>query len=405
MAELPLGYLIAVVLYSLGTVLALRPPRKPRPLAAIGFRVGVSFSELPVVVLALLGVATAQALAGGNLDAPAGWAVLGLAIVCAAGLVEVTRRALLARPRVERALADELGPDWRTSLDAATAAQLRHRPSLLRIVLTPWPVRPRSVERIANISYGDAGQRNRLDVYRHRSRPSNAPILVYFHGGGYFSGRKSREARLLLHRLADRGWVCISANYRLRPAATFPDHLIDAKKAVAWARDQGRRYGADPAALFVAGSSAGGHLAALIALTADEPGFQPGFEHADTSVAAAICLYGYFGAYYGQGPATSPRAYVRPEAPPFFIAQGDHDTYSPQFLTIARTFVAELRKRSNQPVVYAELPGAQHAFDVFHSIRFEAVVAGIEAFAGWQLAKRAPASTARDGPRTPARSS
>lgn len=89
--------------------------------------------------------------------------------------------------------------------------------------------------------------------------------------------------------------MCISANYRLRPAVTFPDHLIDVKKVIAWAREHARDYGADPSAVFVAGSSSGGQLAALAALTSNDPRYQPGFEHADTSVNAAICLHGYYG--------------------------------------------------------------------------------------------------------------
>jgi acetyl esterase/lipase len=58
------------------------------------------------------------------------------------------------------------------------------------------------------------------------------PVLVYFHGGGYFSGAKSREARLLLEGLASRGWVCVSANYRLIPAQ-FPAQVEDAKRVIA----------------------------------------------------------------------------------------------------------------------------------------------------------------------------
>ena len=50
-------------------------------------------------------------------------------------------------------------------------------------------------------------------------------------------------------------------------------------------------------------------------------------------------------------------------APPFFVAQGASDTYSPEFLEIARRFVEELRGTSSQPVVHAELPGGQHGFD------------------------------------------
>jgi acetyl esterase/lipase len=76
-----------------------------------------------------------------------------------------------------------------------------------------------------------------------------------------------------------------------------------------------------------------------------------------------------------------PFAYVRPDAPPFFVAHGDHVTYVP--VEGARHFQATLRQVSSLPVVYAELPGAQHSFDLFHSIRFETLIDGIEAVAAW----------------------
>jgi acetyl esterase/lipase len=379
------GYLVGVILAAAGTLLALLPVRPPRALRSASYSVSIAFSELPLLFMAMLLVTTVLTVAGGDIDSPAGWAAVGGAVVTMLGQATLARRGVRARPAVEHALDDALGADWRSSIDPALAGRLRRRLPLARILLLPWPwvARPRSVERIANVRYGDAGRRNLLDVYRHRSRPAGAPTLVYLHGGGFFSGRKERDARPLLHRLANQGWVCISANYRLRPAATFPDHLIDAKKAIAWARDQGREYGADPTTVFVGGSSAGGHMAAMAALTPNDPAFQPGFESADTSIAAAICLFGYFGNYYGHGAASSPRSYIRADAPPFFVAQGDHDTYSPQFVDIARGFAGELGATSSRPVVYAELPGGQHSFDLFHSIRFETVVDGIEAFAAW----------------------
>jgi len=166
-----------------------------------------------------------------------------------------------------------------------------------------------------------------------------------------------------------------------RPAAQHPDHLIDLKKVIAWVRAHGHEYGADPALLFVSGSSAGGHMASLAALTPNDPTFQPGFEDTDTSVTAAVGLNGYYGNYYGRGAASSPLAYVRSDAPPFFMAHGDRDTMVP--VDNARHFADELHSVSTTPVVYAELPGAQHAFDLFHSLRFEMVVDAIEAFAAW----------------------
>ena len=222
-----------------------------------------------------------------------------------------------------------------------------------------------------------------LDVYRHRSRPTGCPTLVHLHGGAFRRGRKSKEARLLLYRLASRGWLCVSANYRLSPVARFPDHLIDAKRVIAWVRAHGAEYGADPSVVLVAGSSAGGNLAATAALTPNDARFQPGFEQADTSVTAAVSLYGYYGSYHSGADAVSsaPSAFIHTEAPPFFVVHGDRDTLV--IVEDARAFVDELRGTSTSPVVYAELPGAQHTFDLFRSPRFERVVDGIETFADW----------------------
>ena len=208
--------------------------------------------------------------------------------------------------------------------------------------------------------------------------------MVYLHGGAFRSGRKNREARPLLYRLASKGWLCISANYRLLPEAKFPDHLVDLKKVIAWVRENGHKYGADPSTLFVAGSSAGGHLASTAALTQNDPVFQPGFEEADTSVSGVVSLYGYYGSASSNGlqPST-PIAYINEDAPPFFVTHGDNDTIV--IVEDARNFVKKLKTVSSSPVVYAELPGAHHSFDLFHSLRFDAVVNGIESFTAWVI--------------------
>ena len=120
----------------------------------------------------------------------------------------------------------------------------------------------------------------------------------------------------------------------------------------------------------------------MAALTPNDPAFQPGFERANTSVTAAISLYGYYGRHGSSAlPSSSPLGHLRSDAPPFFVAHGDKDTVV--LVEDARFFVEQLRNSSSGPVVYAELPGAQHTFDLFHSIRFESVVDAIEAFAAW----------------------
>jgi acetyl esterase/lipase len=225
---------------------------------------------------------------------------------------------------------------------------------------------------------------------------------------------------------------------------TFPDHLIDCKLALRWIRENITEYGGDPDFVVVTGGSAGGHLAALLALTPNDPEFQPGFEGADTSVTACVPFYGVYdlaevfdprdragahgervGRWFARRIAGatveedrerfvrySPIAHVGPQAPPFFVVHGGRDNLVPA--EQARRFVAALREVSREPVLYAEIPGASHAFEVFHSVRTENVVNGVDRFLAWlhsahrarrpdvpadpvDAASTASASTARDG--------
>lgn len=99
---------------------------------------------------------------------------------------------------------------------------------------------------------------------------------------------------------------------------------------IAWVREHGSEYGADTTTIFLAGNSACAHLTAMAALTQNSPTFQPGFESVDTSVIAAICLYGYYG-YIDTNPGliSSPMDYSGKLAPPFFVAHGNQDRLVP----------------------------------------------------------------------------
>jgi acetyl esterase/lipase len=270
----------------------------------------------------------------------------------------------------------------------------------------PFRMRHHEVERIRNLSYGDAGKRNLLDVYRPRSGGQGSPTLLQIHGGGWVIGQKDQQGLPLMHHLASRGWVCVAPNYRLSPKAMFPDHLVDVKRAIAWIRQHGAEYGADPDFIVVTGGSAGGHLAALVALTANDKDLQPGFEKVDTSVAACVPFYGIYDfleRHGARGRASmrpflekmvmkcspeqhrerwekaSPISLVHPDAPPFFVIHGTHDSLA--FVEDAQHFVARLREVSHSPVAYAELPGAQHAFETFHSLRGAHAVNAVARFA------------------------
>ena len=288
-----MSHIWTVAPVALVTLAAVAPPHRPRPVASVGFWLGYLVNEFPFFAFCWLVASTLLALGNESLGSPAGLAVLALAVLTACGLALIMWRGLLAGPVVARALSRELGLDGLNGPVRLVGRRCRRVPA--RAVLWPLPLRARDVQRVANVSYGPAGRRNRLDLYRHRSRPAGAPVLIHFHGGHFRMGGKSREARALFYRLARQGWVCISADYRVRRAGRFPASQVDAKRAIDWVRQHAGEYGADPSLLVVAGGSAGAHLASMAALTANDPVFQPGFEDADTSVSAAVCLYGFYG--------------------------------------------------------------------------------------------------------------
>jgi acetyl esterase/lipase len=312
-----------------------------------------------------------------------------------------------AAPVVARSLREGLGEDYeskiRPSLCKHFAQGIRWRP-----VLMPFPIRHPEVECVRDIQFDrQKGIDLRLDLYRHRSAPRNAPTLLQIHGGAWVIGDKREQALPLLYQLASRGWVCASVNYRLSPHATFPEHLQDVKKALAWIREHGEEYGANPDFIVVTGGSAGGHLAALVGLTENDPEYQPGFEEVDTSVRACVPVYGVYDftdrhGFWNGGLAklletkvlkgsideipdeyrkASPMDRIHSGIAPFCVIHGDGDSLVP--VAEAHTFVRMLREQSREPVVYMEIPGAQHAFELFPSLRSQAVVDGIERFCAW----------------------
>jgi len=332
--------------------------------------------------------------------------VVGLALTVASwlGLAFSMSRSQLASRAFERALSSDLGAGHCDAMPAERRATLREgvpRDVLLR----PFHFQRPGVVRVQNIAYGDAGKRNRLDVYKPAEPGSGRPVLLQIHGGAWVIGEKEQQALPLMNHLAERGWVCVAINYRLSPANKFPAHLIDAKRALAWIRENIVDHGGDPDFVAVTGGSAGGHLAALMGLTANDSEWQPGFEDVDTTVSACVPFYGIYDfldrdnvrgiskmtpflqRFVMPGPPeehpklwdnASPVALVRPDAPPFFVIHGTHDSLA--FVEDARLFVEKLRGVSHRAVVYAEIPGAQHAFDIFNSLRSAEAVNAVSRF-------------------------
>ncbi|XVQ13367.1 alpha/beta hydrolase fold domain-containing protein [Spirillospora sp. CA-255316] len=339
------------------------------------------------------------AVASGGLEGWPGWTGLVLGAAGAAGTIAT----MLAARRTVVTLRECGVP---LDLDPERAPRF----PLIYLIAPPLCLIPRrgvNVQR--NIVFHEQGRlRLKLDVYssaRENAAEGLRPGLMQIHGGAWVIGDKREQGLPLINHMAVQGWVGFNVNYRLSPRATWPDHLIDLKRFLKWYREHAAEYGADPDFLCVTGGSAGGHLTAMVALTAGVPEFQPGFEDVDTSVQGAVPFYGVYDLVEpGPWPVpmgatglmerkvvkkpfreeteayakASPVNYLREDAPPFFVIHGSHDSLIP--VAEARRFVERLREASASPVVYAEMRGGQHAFDVFPSYRTARVIEGVERY-------------------------
>ncbi len=416
--ELGTGVVVSSVFLALSligltfTLTTLIPQRRQNWASIPRFFASWLTGELALYHIAWQAAATAGFVAYGALEQPAGVAGLVITLLSWAGLCVALKHSRAASGVTESALRETLG----TGYAGDSAKPGEPEPVPIARLLLPFRMRHPDIVVERDVAYGDAGKRNLLDIYRPRESDGRCPVLLQIHGGGWVIGNKEEQGGPLMRYLAARGWCCFAINYRLSPDAVWPDHLIDCKKALAWIREHAAPYGADPGLVVVTGGSAGGHLSSMMALTQGRAEFQPGFEDADTSVAACVPFYGVYD-FLGRGgggnscnsmepfleryvlkcspvdqravwEGASPIDQVGPAAPPFYVIHGTHDALAS--VDGARGFVEKLRSVSAAPVVYAELPGGQHAFEVFHSIRTEYVVRSVWRFVEHIRTSRTP---------------
>ena len=327
------------------------------------------------------------------------------------GRVANTWAAQRAGQALTAALTECFGPDFADSVCHPTSKRSVCAPRGGRWQ-RPGPHR-RYAAQTSDISYGPGGSKHLLDIWR---RPEvapgcRAPVLIQVPGGAWTLNGKRPQAYTLMSRMVELGWICVSINYSKSPRCTFPTHLVDVKRAIAWVRENIADYGGDPDFIAITGGSAGAHLASLAALTPRDPRFQPGFENADTTVQAAATYYGVYDftdfdnmhelmlpflerfvlkSRYASDPerfeAASPISYVHREAPPFFVLHGERDELVPSGQS--RAFCAALRAAGAPTVGYAELANAHHAFDITPTVRSRLAANAVADFLGVVYGRR-----------------
>jgi acetyl esterase/lipase len=400
-------FILCAFLSLLATTMALVKARAIGWAIPLWFLVGWLTSELAVWWLVLQCAFVVLMVTQFEVSTGAiGWG-LGLFVLSWLGLARTLVASFDTGLTFERALKTGLGEDFMNDIPLHRRRRL-HQQIDSREWLKPFHFSRPSVIKIRNIPYGDEGKRNLLDIVKPRKAGQKRPVLLQIHGGAWMLGHKGEQGQPLLHRMAELGWVGVAINYRLSPANAFPAHIIDVKKAIAWIKEHIEAYDGDPDFIVVTGGSAGGHLCSLAALTPNYAPWQPGFEEADTTVQGAMPLYACFDFTnrFGirQGTAIdkpimkwvmqieqdeqqalwekgSPIAQITEAAPPFMVIQGTHDTLI--WVEEARRFVAELSGVTQRALVYAELPGAQHAFEFFHSPRTSHYLNGASTYLEW----------------------
>ncbi|MDT7758170.1 MAG: hypothetical protein QOH27_4068 [Mycobacterium sp.] len=361
-------------------------------------------------VIALSGASASVPLIGRHLEVLGGFAALGVGgRRYVSGIVAGMAQARLSPGSAEqRAAHRALMPSVLTAaLDGIVGAEALGQPWPSHRDRAPlWKAsgQRRYVHR-PSVRYGDHPSQL-LDVWRSKDNLNErAPVLVFIPGGAWVFGRRELQGHTLMAHLARRGWVCLSVQYRSSPRHRWPRQMADVKAAIAWARANAQQFGGDPNFVAVAGCSAGGHMATLAGLSANDPQWQADLPaEADTSVDAVVSVYGLYDWHDRSTPerdcfmeflervvvkrsqarhpevfrAASPMERVHSCAPPFLAVHGSADGLIP--VGEARSFVDRLRAVSDATVAYIELPGVGHGFDLVDGVRTAPVVAAIGRF-------------------------
>lgn len=206
------------------------------------------------------------------------------------------------------------------------------------------------------------------------------PAALYLHGGGW-SGGNRKQLRRQAAFMASHGVAGMAIEYRLDPKYHYPAPLHDAKEAVRWLRKHAAQYNIDPKRIAVVGSSAGGHLAALMGVTQGDSSLEGNgcCKRYSSAVQAVVAFNGIYDLAAMSGrprmiknflgrpcesnptvcKAASPINHVSNDEPPFLIMHGTADQTAP--FAQAKAMVQMLRKSGDTADMFIA-PGAPHTF-------------------------------------------
>ncbi len=214
-----------------------------------------------------------------------------------------------------------------------TTAGLWLLESLRPLALFNQLVPRKNYRKQVGIQYGKLA-RQKLDVYAPLGVPRDLPVVVFFYGGSWQSGRR-QDYRFVAQALTSRGFIAVVPDYRIYPEARFPTFIEDGAAAFAWIRNNISTFGGSPARLFVMGHSAGAYIAAMLSLDPrylGQVGLSPGDVRGFIGLSGPYDflplkrprLIEIFGGADGI-PETQPVNFVTADAPPALLLHGATD--------------------------------------------------------------------------------
>jgi acetyl esterase/lipase len=246
---------------------------------------------------------------------------------------------------------------------------------------------PEGVKSALDLEYGPH-ERNKLDIYTPKG-DGPFPLIIWVHGGGWQGGSKNGGNPAL--RLLEKGFAVAAINYRLSSHAVFPAQINDCKAAVRFLRANAKKFNIDPDQFGVWGSSAGGHLVALLGTSGDVKEFEGnGLNKETSSSVQAVCDFfgptdllkmneqatvkgpidhdspnspeskligGAIQENKERAKKANPLEYINKSNPPFLIVHGDKDPLVPVKQSV---ILYEALKKANVDSTLIVVPGAGH---------------------------------------------